>query len=110
MGFIKTNFTRPTKMVLVDDSDIVMAIIDIPSGEDIDITDKVVRAIKDHLTETLAIECSIVGAFDINEFGYELSFGADCLPSADEDDEESDEEVEYNVEFREFTLYKTEEY
>jgi hypothetical protein len=98
MGFIKTNFTRATKMVLVDDSDVVMAIISIPSGNDVDITDKVVRAIKDHLTETLATECEIIGAFDINEFGYELSFGADSLTESDV------------VKFQEFTLYKTEEY
>jgi hypothetical protein len=56
---MKTNFNLPTKMVLIDEECRVVAIIDIPSGNGVDISEKLKLAIKEDLTENIAYEVRI---------------------------------------------------
>lgn len=98
MGKILTNFTDQTKMVLSDDENKIVAIINCPKGENIDITEKVIQAVKDELTETCATEVTISGYHTGNEFTYEFEFDVDCLT------EDLEEEI------RVFRLDKTAEY
>ena len=101
MGQILTNFNQDTKMVLTDDESRVVAIINIPKGENVDITNKVIQAIKDELTPSYAEEATISEDLVGNEYTYEFTFDAVCIPEDAEDEE---------IEIREFTLVKTVEY
>jgi hypothetical protein len=95
MAEIKTNYKQDSKWVLVDESDKVIAIINIPNGADI--TEKVKLAIKEELNATDVVFEGDED-FEIGEFDYQKHI--DFIYS-DEDEEE------YS---RYFTLVRTEEY
>jgi hypothetical protein len=101
MGKVLTNFTDNTKMVLTDDENKIIAIINVPIGNKVDITDKVIQAIKDDLTPTCAEEANIIGIADLPEFGYEVCFDVECTPEGCDEGE---------TEIRTFNLTKTAEY
>jgi len=65
---MKTNFNLPTKMVLIDKDCRVVAIIDISSGNGVDISEKLKFAIKEDLTKDITYEIRIpkinVGEYD----------------------------------------------
>jgi len=101
MGQILTNFKVDTKMVLTDEESKVVAIINIPKGENVDISSKVFQAIKDDLTQECAEEVETYENLVGNEFTYEFNFDAVCIPEDAEEDE---------LELRTFRLEKVAEY
>ena len=90
---MKTNFNLPTKMVLIDKDCRVVAIIDISSGNGVDISEKLKFAIKEDLTKDITYEIRIP-KINVGEYDSWVEFDVE---TEDVDLEEFSDEIEHEI-------------